>query len=378
MAATRKDRGNSWASRAPLNDDRAPIVAKLVEATFSSWACSWGPGGCFVVCWLVDSLYPPPNCGLERTSRFRRWHRPSKDLFRAVVSGVWRFFFFVRTTIVASLDGQQDVQCSKVHLLAERSWTDDMQGPWASPSNVRGLRPGRPHNLPQVRFLCLQVFVTHCANATTKPVSARTSTSVPRTRSSFSAFAFTETHIVKVTGKGATTTLPIPSPSHPVSESRRRDRQSKLRKARRTKHENKESISIQLSLLILNLEEGDITLHEPRSLKTKVLPVAVDKWSSATLAWLVVGSRLCHVSSQRRWPGCQAARTAKRSGLMSATLARAPAIFCSRKKSAKNHWISWHCPFNFFTAWTIFMKLGTLVYHVHGYKTFASDFLIFV
>ena len=35
MAATSKDRGNSWASRAPLNDDRAPIVAKLVEATFS-------------------------------------------------------------------------------------------------------------------------------------------------------------------------------------------------------------------------------------------------------------------------------------------------------------------------------------------------------
>ena len=42
----------------------------------------------------------------------------------------------------------------KVHLLAETSWTDDMQGPWASPeaSNVRGLRPGRPHNLQQVRF----------------------------------------------------------------------------------------------------------------------------------------------------------------------------------------------------------------------------------
>ena len=33
--------------------------------------------------------------------------------------------------------------------------------------------------------------------------------------------------------------------------------------------------------------------------------------------------------------------------------------------------------FNFFIAWTIFMKLGTLVYHVHGYKTVASDFLIF-
>ena len=74
------------------------------------------------------------------------------------------------------------------------------------------LRAGRPHNLPQVRFLSLQVFVTYCMNATTKPVLARTSTSVPRTRSSFSAFAFTVTHIVKVTGKGATTTLPIPSP----------------------------------------------------------------------------------------------------------------------------------------------------------------------
>ena len=94
MAATRKDRGNSWASRAPLNDDRAPIVAKLVEATFSSWACRWGPGGCFVVCWLVDSLYPPPNCGLERTSRFQRWHRPSKDLFRGVVKRRLAFFFF--------------------------------------------------------------------------------------------------------------------------------------------------------------------------------------------------------------------------------------------------------------------------------------------
>ena len=173
----------------PRSDPR-PIVAKLVEATFSSWACSWGPGGCFVVCWLVDSLYPPPNWGLERTSRFQRWHRPSKDLFRGVVSGVWRFFFFffffffVRTTIVASLDWQQDVQCSKVRLLAERSWTDDMQGPWAFPSNVRSLRAGRPHNLPQVRFLSLQVFVMYCANATTKPVLARTSTSVPRTRSS--------------------------------------------------------------------------------------------------------------------------------------------------------------------------------------------------
>ena len=38
MAATRKDRGNSWASRAPLNDDhdRAPIVANLRQA--ASWS----------------------------------------------------------------------------------------------------------------------------------------------------------------------------------------------------------------------------------------------------------------------------------------------------------------------------------------------------
>ena len=147
---------------------------------------------------------------------------------------VFFFFFFVRTTIVESLDGQQDVQCSKVRLLAERSWTDDMQGPWASPSNVRGLRAGRPHNLPQVRFLSLQVVLCECHN------KAGVGTNVD-IRSSFSAFAFTVTHIVKVTGKGATTTLPIPSPTHPCSQ--RRDRRSKLRKARRTKHPNKESIS---------------------------------------------------------------------------------------------------------------------------------------
>ena len=50
-------------------------------------------------------------------------------------------------------------------------------------------------------------------------------------------------------------------------------------KARRTKRKNKESISInvKLSLLILNLEEGDINLLGPRSLKTKLLPVDVDR-----------------------------------------------------------------------------------------------------
>ena len=48
----------------------------------------------------MDSLYPPPNCGPVRTSRFRRWHRSWKDLFCGVVSGAWRFVFFVRATIV--------------------------------------------------------------------------------------------------------------------------------------------------------------------------------------------------------------------------------------------------------------------------------------
>ena len=33
--------------------------------------------------------------------------------------------------------------------------------------------------------------------------------------------------------------------------------------------------------------------------------------------------------------------------------------------------------FTFFTAWTIFMKFDTPVYHAHGYKMFASDFLSF-
>ena len=30
--------------------------------------------------------------------------------------------------------------------------------------------------------------------------------------------------------------------------------------------------------------------------------------------------------------------------------------------------------FNFFIIWTIFMKLGTLVHHVHGYKTWPQIF----
>ena len=126
MAATMIDRGNSWASRTahpgpPLNDDRAPIVAKAKQF----FKLSLQLGGQVVVLsfayWWTH--YPPPNCGLEGFSRHQRSHRPSRDLFRRVVSGVWlffvSFFFFVGITIVASPDGQQDVQCFEVQLLVD-------------------------------------------------------------------------------------------------------------------------------------------------------------------------------------------------------------------------------------------------------------------
>ena len=123
--------------------------------------------------------------------------------------------------------------------------------------------------------LCHADLLCKC-HTKTKPVhrSARTSTSLSRTRSLFSAFSFTATHPVGATEKGATTTLPIHSPSHTCS--RRRDCRNKLRKASRTKHENKESVPRKLSLLILNLEEWVFTLLGPRSLRTKVLPAALD------------------------------------------------------------------------------------------------------
>ena len=35
---------------------------------------------------------------------------------------------------------------------------------------------------------------------------------------------------------------------------------------------------------------------------------------------------------------------------------------------------AWEIEFNFFTAWTIFMKLGTLVHHIHGYKKLSKIF----
>ena len=47
-----------------------------------------------------------------------------QNLFHEIVSGVLSagvFFFVEITVIVSSLGGQKDVQCSRVHLLAERN-----------------------------------------------------------------------------------------------------------------------------------------------------------------------------------------------------------------------------------------------------------------
>ena len=134
----------------------------------------------------MDSLYPPPNSGLERTSRFRRWHRPSKDLFRGVVSAVWLFFFSVRAAIVASLDGQQDVQCSKEHLLAAR---EELNRRHARALSVSFERPRSPTwTSPQLTTSAFleSSSLCHCVlyvrMPQQRPVSARTSTSVPRSR----------------------------------------------------------------------------------------------------------------------------------------------------------------------------------------------------
>ena len=53
MAATRKDRGNSWASRAPLNDDRAPIVAKLPAGRSNIFKLSLQLGARWLFCRLL-------------------------------------------------------------------------------------------------------------------------------------------------------------------------------------------------------------------------------------------------------------------------------------------------------------------------------------
>ena len=54
------------------------------KSTFTCGINGVGVGGGVVVLSFADwwTHYPPPNCGLEKTSRLLRWHRPLiKDLF---------------------------------------------------------------------------------------------------------------------------------------------------------------------------------------------------------------------------------------------------------------------------------------------------------
>ena len=58
----------------------------------------------------------------------------------------------------------------------------------------------------------------------------------------------------------------------------------------------------------------------------------------------IFSTQLGRWSCSHGWPSCH--------GLMSATLAWAVTIFPRAKKSQKNHWISWHCPFKLnFMSW---------------------------
>ena len=118
------------ATRAPLNDDRGSPAIVAPSWSKQLFQAEPAAGGQVVVVSFADWWTRLLTGGLTLSAAKLRTLRehlasdlgtdPQKIFFRGVVSGVWRFFF-VRTTIVASLDGQQDVQCSKVHLLAERS-----------------------------------------------------------------------------------------------------------------------------------------------------------------------------------------------------------------------------------------------------------------
>ena len=190
-----------------------------------------------------------------------------------------------------SLDGQQDVQFSKVHLPAERNWTDICKGPehllW-----MCGI-PGVSTD-PQVRLLSfvLKSLPPTGADATKQSQCAGQSWRHGQPfleLASFRAFAFTVTYVVRASlqsefRKHCRLFLrPCYAPGEEIAETS---------EPRKTKRENK-AISIKLSLLILNLEERDINLLGPRSLKTKLLPVDVGKWSSASLDRLVVCLLYC-------------------------------------------------------------------------------------
>ena len=53
MAATRKDRGNSWASRAPLNDDRAAPIDRGQAGRSNFFKLSLQLGARWLFCRLL-------------------------------------------------------------------------------------------------------------------------------------------------------------------------------------------------------------------------------------------------------------------------------------------------------------------------------------
>ena len=152
---------------------RSSWSKQLVEATFSSWACSWGPRWLFcrlltgglTIRQLTAALreHLPSDVGTDREKIFFvKW-------YAVLVFGVF-FFFFIRTTIVASLDDCDSSMCSvQKCTFWQRGAEPTCKGPErlfrTSDLDVPSLR------LTTSAFLeCSSLFVTYCANATTKEV----------------------------------------------------------------------------------------------------------------------------------------------------------------------------------------------------------------
>ena len=103
--------------------DRQSWPKQLFQAEHAAGGpCTLGWLFCRLLTGAVDSL---------SAAKLRPWEKFSPPTLAPTIkrSVSWSdnrrlaFFFFVGSTTVTSPDGQQDVQCSKVHLLAERSWT---------------------------------------------------------------------------------------------------------------------------------------------------------------------------------------------------------------------------------------------------------------
>ena len=132
MAATRKDRGNSCHRGQAAHRWMMTALRSLPSWSRQLFQAEPASGGGWLFCRLLTG-------GLTLSAaKLRTWENISLPTLAPTFkrssswSGrrrLWFFFFFVRTTIVASLDGQQDVQCSKVRLLAGRSWPTTCKGP---------------------------------------------------------------------------------------------------------------------------------------------------------------------------------------------------------------------------------------------------------